>query len=200
MAIPVVNGERLEVAKIRVVYPEAILKTKEFRGDTFICLRREALRDVARLLRDDPELEYKMFSECTCVDYSKWEFERDLPERFEVIYNLFSLKYHSRIFLKVGADDGVPVPSLVEVWPGAEYPEREVWDLFGVVFEGHPKLARFLLPDDWVGFPLRKEVPLGGEDVVFAQGDLGPAVEDLSTPHAGESFEGKTGTEDVSGR
>jgi NADH-quinone oxidoreductase subunit C len=200
MAIPIRNGERLEVIKIRESFPEAILKVKEFRGDTWICLRREYLRDVARLLRDDPDLEYKFFSECTCVDYSKWDHERDLSERFEVIYNLYSLKHHSRIFLKVGADDGIPVPSLIPLYSGAEFPEREVWDLFGVVFEGHPKLKRFLLPDDWAGHPLRKEFPLGGEEVVFAQGTRGPAVEDLSTPHAGESFEGKTGSEDVSGR
>lgn len=200
MPAPIYQGERLEVVKIREKFPSAIIKVKEFRGDTFICVTRESLREVCEFLRDDPDLEYKMFSECTCVDYSKWEHERDLPERFEVIYNLFSLKYFSRIFIKVGADDGIPVPTMTTVWPGAEYPEREVWDLFGVVFEGHPKLARFLLPDDWVGHPLRKEVPLGGEDVDFAQGTKGPAVEDVMMPHAGESFEGKTGSEEVSGR
>lgn len=200
MGVPTRNGERLEVVKIRERFPDAIIKVKEFRGDTWICLRREFLRDVALLLRDDPDLEYKFFSECTCVDYSKWKHERDLPERFEVIYNLYSLKHYSRIFLKVGADDGIPVPSLIPAYPGAEFPEREVWDLFGVVFEGHPKLRRFLLPDDWAGHPLRKEFPLGGEEVVFAQDTRGPAVEDLSMPHAGESFEGKTGSEDVSGR
>jgi len=71
-----------------------------------------------------------------------------------------------------------------------------------VKFEGNElaKGERFLLPDDWIGFPLRKEYPLGGEDVLFDQGDRGPAVEDVSMPHAGESFEGKTGSEDVSGR
>lgn len=200
MPAPVFQGERLEVIKIRERFPSAIIKVKEFRGDTYICVTRESLKEVCELLRDDPELEYKMFSECTCVDYSKWEHERDLSDRFEVVYNLFSLKYFSRIFVKVGAYDGVTVPSMTAVWPGAEYPEREVWDLFGVVFEGHPQLERFLLPDDWVGFPLRKEVPLGGEDVDFAQNTKGPAVEDVSMPHAGESFEGKTGSEDVSGR
>nr|MBA3725551.1 NADH-quinone oxidoreductase subunit C [Armatimonadota bacterium] len=116
------------------------------------------------------------------------------------VYNLFSLKHYSRIFLKVGVNDGETTPSLIPVYEGANYSEREVWDLFGVVFEGHPSLKRFLLPEDWVGFPLRKEMPLGGEDVDFAQGFKGPAVEDLAMPHAGESFEGKTGSEDVSGR
>ncbi|HZH98420.1 MAG TPA: NADH-quinone oxidoreductase subunit C, partial [Fimbriimonadaceae bacterium] len=75
-----------------------------------------------------------------------------------------------------------------------------IWDMFGVVFEGNEQSERFLMPEDWVGHPLRKEFPLGGEDVLFDQGDRGPAVEDVSMPHAGESFEGKTGTDEVSGR
>lgn len=192
--------ERLEVARVQEKFPGAIIKIKTFRDNTFLCLKKDKLREVAQYLRDEPELEYKYFSDCTCVDYSKWMHERDFPERFEIIYNLFSLKYFSRIFLKVGVNDGETSPSLMPVYEGAEYSEREVWDLFGVVFDGHPALKRFLLPDDWVGFPLRKEVPLGGEDVDFAQGFKGPAVEDISMPHAGESFEGKTGSEDVSGR
>ncbi|MBN9501363.1 MAG: NADH-quinone oxidoreductase subunit C, partial [Armatimonadetes bacterium] len=79
---------------------------------------------------------------------------------------------------------------------------KEIADLYGIQFDGNEfdKGERFLLPDDWIGFPLRKEYPLGGEDVLFDQGDRGPAVEDISMPHAGESFEGKTGSEDVSGR
>jgi NADH-quinone oxidoreductase subunit C len=200
LSVPVIGDERLEVVRIRELFPNAILKTKKFRDDVWICLRKESLVDIATFLRDDPDLRYEFFSECTCCDYSQWEHERDLNERFEIIYNLFSLKHFSRIFLKVGVDLNERVPSLVSVYVGAEYPEREIWDLFGVVFEGHPKLERFLLPDDWVGHPLRKEVPLGGEDVVFAEGTEGPAVEDVSMPHAGESFEGKTGSEDVSGR
>lgn len=200
MALPMAGEERLEVVRLRENLPNSIIKTKIFRGDTFICVAKESIREAAQLLRDDPELDYKFFSECTCVDYSLWEHERDLPERFEIIYNLFSLKHYSRIFLKVGVNDGDAVPSLVSIYEGAEYPEREVWDLFGVRFDGHPALKRFLLPDDWVGHPLRKEISLGGEDVTFAQGDRGPAVEDISMPHAGESFEGKTGSEDVAGR
>jgi NADH-quinone oxidoreductase subunit C len=200
MPVQMAGDERLEASRIREALPDAIIKVKTYRGDTFLCVRKESLIEVATLLRDDPELEYKYFSECTCVDYSMWEHDRDLTGRFEVVYNLFSLKHYSRIFLKVGVDDGETVPSLIPVFAGAEYPEREVWDLFGVVFEGHPRLKRFLLPDDWVGHPLRKEYPLGGEDVDFAQSTRGPAVEDTSTPHAGESFEGKTGSEDVSGR
>lgn len=195
------NGvERPEAAKVREKMPDALLKAKEFRGDTFLCIRRGRLREVVTLLKDDPDLQYTYFSECVGADYSRWEHDRDLPERFEVVYNLYSLKNHSRIFLKVGVDDGQKVPSLKPIFLGADYPEREVWDLLGIVFEGNEQTQRFLTPDDWVGHPLRKEYPLGGEDVLFAQGDRGPAVEDKSMPHAGESFEGKTGTEDVSGR
>ncbi|HET6644595.1 MAG TPA: NADH-quinone oxidoreductase subunit C [Fimbriimonadales bacterium] len=194
------EGERAEVAAIRERFPEAILKVKTFRANTFICLKKEFLREVGFFLRDDDRFEYKYFSDCTCVDYSTYEHARDLEERFEVVYNLFSLKGYKRIFLKVGVEDGETTPSLIPVYAGAEYSEREVWDLFGVVFEDHPSLKRFLLPDDWVGFPLRKNIGLGGEEVVFAQGFKGPAVEDLAMPHAGESFEGKTGSEDVSGR
>jgi len=102
--------------------------------------------------------------------------------------------------VKVSVDDGQTVPSLTPIFLGAEYPEREVNDLFGIVFSGNEQSGRFLLPDDWVGFPLRKEYPLGGDDVIFDKGDRGPAVEDLMAPHAGESFEGRTGSEEISGR
>lgn len=195
-----VEGERLEAVRVREKFGDALLKVKEYRGETYLCVRRESLVEIVQFLKEDPELQYTYFSECLGVDYSRWEFERDLEGRFEVVYNLMSLKHYSRIFVKVGVDDGQKVPSLVPLFLGAEYPEREVWDLFGIVFEGNEQTQRFLLPDDWVGFPLRKEFPLGGEDVVFDKDTRGPAVEDVSMPHAGESFEGKTGSEDVSGR
>lgn len=200
MPNPMVGHERLEAVKVRERYPDDLVKVKEFRGETYLCVRREALPRVIELLKDDPDLQYEYFSECLGVDYSAWNHERDFAERFEVVYNLMSLKHSSRIFVKVGVDDGQKVPTIKKIFLGAEYPEREVWDLFGIVFEGNEQTQRFLLPDDWVGFPLRKEYPLGGEDVLFDKGTRGPAVEDLSMPHAGESFEGKTGTEDVSGR
>lgn len=201
MPIPMVGDERLEVVRVRERHPDAILKVKTFRDETYLCVRRESLRDVISTLKNDPDLDYGYFSECVGADYSTWPHERDLEGRFEVIYNLMSLKHYSRIFVKVAVDDGQSIATIKDIFLGAEYPEREISDLYGVVFEGnmdHP--GRFLLPDDWIGFPLRKEYPLGGEDILFAQGDRGPAVEDVSMPHAGESFEGKTGTDDVSGR
>src|SRR5689334_14825790 len=202
MPNPMVEHERLETVRIRERLPQAFIKAKEFRGDTFICVKREMIRDVIALLKNDPDLQYNYFSECVGADYSRWEHERDLTERFEVIYNLMSLKHNSRIFVKIGVNDGQTVPTLKYIFLGSEYPEKEIGDLYGIIFDGNElaKGERFMLPDDWIGFPLRKEYPLGGEDVLFDKGDRGPAVEDVSMPHAGESFEGKTGSEDVSGR
>lgn len=192
--------ERIEAALVRERFGTEVLKVKEFRGETYLCVSRAVLPNVLEFLRDDPSLEYHYFSECLGVDYSTWKHERDLPERFEVVYNLMSLKLQSRIFVKVGVDDEQKIPTAKHVFLGAEYPEREVNDLYGIVFEGNEQSQRFLLPDDWVGYPLRKEYPLGGDEVLFDGGTVGPAVEDVSMPHAGESFEGKTGSEEVSGR
>lgn len=194
------SSDRIEITKVVERFPEAVVKVKEFRGDVWLCVQRDRLLDVVAFLKTDPELEFSYFGECLGADYSRWDHERDFAERFEVIYNLYSLKLLRRLFLKVGVDDGQKVPSLKRLFLGADYPEREVWDLFGIVFEGNEQEQRFLLPDDWVGHPLRKEYPLGGEDVLFDQSSRGPAVEDVQRPHAGESFDGKTGSKDVGGR
>lgn len=200
MAGPVIGSERLEAIKIREAFGDDLTKVCDKLGETYLCVRRERIADVIQFLKDDPDLAYDYFVECLGVDYLTWTGERDVDGRFEVVYNLYSTKNLSRIYLKVGVDDGELVPTAKNVFLGAEFPEREIWDLFGVVFQGNEQSERFLLPNDWKGHPLRKDEPLGGEDVVFAQGTEGPAVEDESTPHAGESFEGKTGSEDVGGR
>lgn len=190
--------ERADVAALMQKFGSAVLSVKDKRGDTYVCVERDRLAEVAEFLRDEHGFDY--YVECVGVDYLTWEGERDLQGRFEVVHNLYSTQTHTRLFVKVATDDGSKVPSLKGVWLGAEYPEREVCDLYGVVFAGNEQTERFLLPDDWIGYPLRKDVGLGGEDVVFDQGTRGPAVEDVQSPHAGESFEGKTGSEDVSGR
>jgi NADH-quinone oxidoreductase subunit C len=194
--------ERLEAARVREKFGKALQKVKSDRGETFLCVDRAQLPDVARFLKEDPDLQFNYFVECLGVDYSTWTHDRDFASRFEVVYNLYSLKHSARIFLKVGVDDGQTVPSLIPVYLGAEYPEREIQDMYGIIFEGNgPRPGeRFMLPDDWVGYPLRKEYPLGGEDVLFDHGHSGPAVEDVQMPHAGESFEGRTGTKEISGR
>lgn len=192
--------ERLDVVRIRERFASALLSVKLDRGETYLCVARESVADILRNLRDDPELAYDYFVECVGIDYSTWPHPRDFTERFEVVYNIYSLKHSSRLFIKVGVDDGQKIPTARNIFLGAEYPEREIWDLLGVEFAGNEQTERFLLPEDWVGFPLRKEVPLGGEDVVFHAQTEGPAIENIPMPHAGESFEGRTGSEEISGR
>lgn len=192
--------ERIELAKIRDQYPEAVCNTYEFRGDVWLYVKPADLLNVCRLLRDHEELHYLYISDILGLDWlSKWE-NGEKEKRFEVVYNLFSPVHFRRIFLKVEVDEGESVPSVTGIWEGANYPEREVYDLYGVVFENHPNLQRILTPEDWVGHPLRKDYPLGGEEIPFAQASMGPSIQDKAHPHAGESFEGLTGTADVSGR
>lgn len=201
MPFPVVDNRRLDVVRLQEALGTSVLAVKESRGDTYVIVQRDAIVDALTLLRDDADLNYEYFAECVGVDYLTWPHARDLDTRFEVIYNLYSVEHGERLFLKVGTNEGEPIPTAKHVYLGAEYPEKEIADLFGIVFEGNELVGeRFMLPDDWVGFPLRKDVGLGGEDVVFHEGTTGPAVEDLMMPHAGESFEGRTGSEDVSGR
>jgi NADH-quinone oxidoreductase subunit C len=193
-------SERIEYQKIAAQYPDAIEEVYEFRRDTWLYIRKERLLEVCRLLRDDPDLGYLYISDITAIDWLPYWEKGEKPKRFEVVYNFYSPVHFQRIFLKVRVDDGEPVPSVTGVWEGANYPEREVYDMFGIPFEGHPNLKRILMPDDWVGYPLRKDFPLGGEEIPFAQGTWGPSIEDKTHPHAGESFEGLTGSEPVSGR
>ncbi|MBS1708657.1 MAG: NADH-quinone oxidoreductase subunit C [Armatimonadetes bacterium] len=201
MPAPVIDGQRLEAVRLTEKFGDKVA-IKDKLGELYVCVAPADLVAVCMYLKTDAEMEYTYFVECVGVDYSAWTHERDLPGRFEVVYNLFSTKYNSRLFVKTSVDDGASLPTLQPVWAGAEYPEREIQDLYGVIFEGNgPRTGeRFLLPDDWIGYPLRKEYPLGGEDVVFHTGTTGPAIEDLQRPHAGESFEGKTGSEDFGGR
>jgi NADH-quinone oxidoreductase subunit C len=94
---------------------------------------------------------------------------RPKPRRFALNYHLLALgRGSARVRLQVYVDDGEPVPSVLSIWPTADWHEREAWDLFGIRFDGHPNLERILMPDDWEGHPLRKDYPLGGEPVRFS--------------------------------
>lgn len=148
--------------RLRVALPDAILGSTEFRGDLSVYVRPERIVDVARFLRDDPQLQFNFLENLCGVDYLGRE------PRFEVVYHLLSFTHRSRICLKVGVAEHYPaVPSLTGLWPGANYHERETFDMFGIVFTGHPCLDRILMPEDWEGHPLRKDVPLGAEEVAF---------------------------------
>lgn len=181
-------SERPDVARIRSRFPEAVRELYTFRGDTWVVVDKQYLLDICLFLRDDPELSYRFLSDVVGID----QLGRREP-RFEVVYNLYSFRTFTRLFLKVCVNEGETIPSVTSLYPGANFPEREVYDMFGIVFEGHPDLRRILMPDDWVGHPLRKDFPLGGEQVVFDRDTLGPSIAEVQTPHPGESFFGKTG-------
>ena len=114
----------------------------------------DRLVETCRALRDTPPLAFNLLIEVTAVDF--------LPRapRYEVVYHLVSLSNRLRLRLKVRVPDGGTVPTVQEVWPSAGWPEREVWDMFGIVFDGHPDLRRLLMPEDWEGHPQRKDYPV----------------------------------------
>ncbi len=192
-------AERIEVTKIRAAFPDAILDVNTFRGDTRILVRREQIVGICALLKQDLDLNYNYFVECLGVDY----LDTKPDHRFEVVYNLYSLPYtlngvrhgkNTRIFIKAAVPEDDPVvPSVVSIYPGASFPEREIFDMFGIRFAGHPDLRRILMSEDWIGHPQRKDYPLGGEKVRFPGNKYGPSVGDVPIAHAGESYFGKTG-------
>ncbi len=137
-------------------------QTGEAVRDFTLYLPADRLVEVCTFLRDDPELDFGMLSWIGGVDMLPRE------PRFEVVYSLLSLSRRVRLHLKVRvSDEQARVPSVVEVWPTANWHERETFDFYGIEFTGHPELTRILLPEDWVGWPLRKDSPLGYEEVAF---------------------------------
>ncbi|WP_022728988.1 NADH-quinone oxidoreductase subunit C [Fodinicurvata sediminis] len=136
--------------------PDDIFRTETIRDELIVWAYRESLPKVMTALRDDPNAQFKQLVDVTAVDYP------DRPERFEVVYNLLSLKHNLRIRVKVPAAEDTPVPSVVEIFSSAIWFEREVWDLFGVFFSDHPDLRRIMTDYGFEGHPLRKDFPLTG--------------------------------------
>lgn len=133
-----------------------ILKVETIRGELILWLAREHLIEVATALRDEPRFLFQQLTDITAVDHP------DRPERFEVVYNLLSLRQNRRIRLKLTTDEDTPVPSLVAVHPASGWYERETWDMFGVFFSDNPDLRRILTDYGFEGHPLRKDFPLTG--------------------------------------
>jgi NADH-quinone oxidoreductase subunit C len=145
------------VRKLREFDPASVAKVLEFRGELTIVVPRSHLRRAGELLASDPELAFTFLSDVTGVDHFPAE------PRFELNYHLMSLTRRERLRLKVQVSSSDPVVETVTpVWEGANWHEREVFDLFGVRFEGHPDLRRILLPENWEGHPLRKDYPVEG--------------------------------------
>jgi len=137
--------------------PSAVEGVKFDREEMTIYVGREYLREACVLLKGDPTCDFNYLSDVTCVDWYPQE------PRFEVIYHLLSISKKERLRLKVRLSGDAPVvESVTSIWPGGNYAEREVYDLFGVRFTGHPYLRRLLMPEDWEGHPLRKDYPVEG--------------------------------------
>ena len=145
------------VAKLMAWNSSAVEGAKFDRDEMSIYLDRSFIREACALLRDDSDCPFNFLADITCVDWFPSE------PRFEVVYHLLSIPKRERVRLKVRLGSGTPtLDSVTSVWPGANYFEREVYDLFGVRFTGHPYLRRLLMPEDWEGYPLRKDYPVEG--------------------------------------
>ena len=155
-------------------YASEIVGAKRFREEDFIVVRKERIVDILTVLRDDPATRYDLVSDILGLDLLGFNRE----PRFEIIYSLYSLTHKKRIVIKAQVEEDDPrIDTASAVWMAVEWAEREIFDMFGIEFVGHNDLRRILMPEDWVGHPLRKDFPLGGEEVEFSHN-----VRDKSTP------------------
>ena len=152
-------------------YHAAIERVVVDRGELTLFVAREHLLAVARAMRDTPELRFEM-----CMGVSGVHYPHEEGRELHAVYPLISITHGSRrVRLEVTAPDSDPhIPSVISVYPGNDWHERETWDMFGIVFDGHPALTRILMPDDWPGHPQRKDYPLGGIPVEYKGGVVPP--------------------------
>ncbi len=153
------------VKRFRAKFGAALLEAIEDRKQSIFVVDRARLVELALYLRDEEK--FDMLADLTAVDWPKRE------KRFDVILNLYSFPKNERLRLKVHAADAEEVPSVVSVWPTANWQEREVFDMFGIIFSGHPDLKRILLPDEWQGYPLRKDYDILQQDTAWVRENLG---------------------------
>lgn len=145
-----------------------IVESHAFRGDDTIVIAPEGMREIFRLLKEDPKLDFNFLTDITAVDY----LGKKEP-RFEVVYHLYSLGLKHRLRVKIPVSGQDPkVDSLVPLWPGANWLEREVWDFFGIRFTGHPNLRRVLLYEEFQGHPLRKDYPVNQRQPLVPEREL----------------------------
>ncbi|MBI4246642.1 MAG: NADH-quinone oxidoreductase subunit C [Candidatus Rokubacteria bacterium] len=159
------------LAQLAGRFSGAVVETHAHRGDHTVVVERARLLDLLRVCRDDPTLDFDVLMDLTAVDSLQYPGREDGP-RFEVVYHLYSLPHNHRLRVKARVDeDDAVVPTAVDLWPIANWLEREVWDMFGVRFEGHPDLRRLLLYEEFVGHPLRKDYPINRRQPL-----IGPVV------------------------
>ncbi|MEJ2695248.1 MAG: NADH-quinone oxidoreductase subunit C [Candidatus Sulfobium sp.] len=153
--------EPLEIAEnIREKFPEEVLDVREFRGQVSVTLRKDRILDVCRHLHDSPDLFCDYLVDVCGVDYLGRK-----EKRFEVVYHLYSIRHRHSVRLKAEVpEQDAEIDSVTSIWAGANWHEREAFDLYGITFKGHPDHRRILLPEDWEGHPLRKDYPVKGPE------------------------------------
>ncbi len=170
----------MSVRKLKERFPQAVMDISDFRGETTVVIRAADILPICRFLRDDPDLAYDLCLFVSAID----QLDLGLLPRFVAVYQLYSLKHRHRLRLKAPLSGESPtVDSVTSVWPAADWHEREVFDLFGIQFKGHPEMRRIMMPHDWVGHPLRKDYLIGGEPVQFT---VNPDEPELA--HIGEQI------------
>lgn len=147
-------------------FPGVISNSLVFRGQPFFTVQKEHLIEVSEFLKSEAGGSYALLTDETAVDYPKRQ------KRFEIVYQLYSFTRNDRLRMKVLTSEGEKVPSVTSVWPAANWLEREIYDMFGVIFEGHPDLKRILLPEDWTGHPLRKDYDILRQDTDWVRANL----------------------------
>jgi NADH-quinone oxidoreductase subunit C len=151
---------------IKAKFLDEVLSTSEFRGDLTATVTKEILVDLIQFLKKDPALDFNVLMDLTAVDY----LARDRKPRFDVVYHLYSLLHKHRVRVKVGIEENQPeINSLTSIWPAANWFEREVWDMFGIRFLGHPELKRILMYESFEGHPLRKDYPVNKRQPLILQ-------------------------------
>jgi len=165
--IPLNPDDSMEFRIVQQRFPGAIVNSRLFHDEKTIIVKKDNIVGILKLLRNNAETNYNYLSDLTCVD--RLDFMAEGEPRFEVLYNLYSMGTFQRFRVKAQVDENDPTIDTVEsVWPNANWNEREVYDMFGITFNNHSDLRRILMPDDWIGHPLRKDFPLGGEEIEFS--------------------------------
>lgn len=145
-----------QIDKINLKYKGVILDTHNFRGDQTFTVQKNVLIELFKFLRDDPDLDFNFLMDLTAVDYLNRK-----DNRFEVVYHFYSLKHNDRLRVKIPiSEDDCTIDSVSSLWKTANWYEREVWDLYGIKFNGHPDMRRILLYEEFKGHPLRKDYPI----------------------------------------
>jgi NADH-quinone oxidoreductase subunit C len=152
----------MDAQRVKEKFSNAVVETHDFRGQDTVVVDPAKVLDVLKYLRDDPEMQYTMMVDVTSVDYQG--YPREMPGRFAVVYHLWSLARKCRIRVKAFLKDEYPrIDSATGLFKLADWGEREVYDLMGIRFDGHPDLRRIMLPESFEDHPLRKEYPLEGK-------------------------------------